>query len=70
MLAAILFYELNNEFFVDKELACLMQSVNRVGTAVQKAYGADALTIACQVQFFSFFFSKRSAPFFLKRVSI
>ncbi|KDR85608.1 hypothetical protein GALMADRAFT_234574 [Galerina marginata CBS 339.88] len=32
----------------DKELACLMRSIKRVGTVVQRAYGADALTIACQ----------------------
>ncbi|TFK30188.1 diadenosine 5',5'''-P1,P4-tetraphosphate asymmetrical hydrolase [Coprinopsis marcescibilis] len=32
----------------DSELASLMRSVNRVGTIVEHAYGADALTIACQ----------------------
>jgi len=32
----------------DKELSCLMHSINRVGAVVQKAYGGDALTIACQ----------------------
>ena len=32
-----------------------MQSVKRVGTAIQKAYGGDGLTIACQVKIlFSF----------------
>jgi bis(5'-adenosyl)-triphosphatase len=32
----------------DKELACLMRSIKRVGIVIQKAYGGDALTIACQ----------------------
>jgi len=32
----------------DQELACLMRSINRVGNVVQKVYGGDALTIACQ----------------------
>ncbi|CAA7268183.1 unnamed protein product [Cyclocybe aegerita] len=32
----------------DKELSCLMSSVKRVGSVVEKAYGGDALTIACQ----------------------
>jgi len=32
----------------DNELSCLMRSVKRVGNVVEKVYGADALTIACQ----------------------
>lgn len=32
----------------DSELIALMRSVRRVGSVVQRAYGADALTIACQ----------------------
>ncbi|KJA28636.1 hypothetical protein HYPSUDRAFT_62277 [Hypholoma sublateritium FD-334 SS-4] len=32
----------------DNELACLMRSVTRVGKVVERVYGADALTIACQ----------------------
>ncbi|KAF8963910.1 diadenosine tetraphosphate asymmetrical hydrolase [Flammula alnicola] len=32
----------------DKELACLMQSVKRVGSVIEKVYGGDGLTIACQ----------------------
>ncbi|KAF5374829.1 hypothetical protein D9758_000566 [Tetrapyrgos nigripes] len=32
----------------DSELASLMGSVQRVGKVVERAYGADALTIACQ----------------------
>ncbi|KAF9486344.1 diadenosine 5',5'''-P1,P4-tetraphosphate asymmetrical hydrolase [Pholiota conissans] len=32
----------------ENELACLMQSVKRVGNVVEKVYGADGLTIACQ----------------------
>ncbi|KAJ3494963.1 hypothetical protein NLJ89_g10703 [Agrocybe chaxingu] len=32
----------------DNELTCLMSSVKRVGSVVEKAYGGDALTIACQ----------------------
>ncbi|RXW20517.1 hypothetical protein EST38_g5328 [Candolleomyces aberdarensis] len=32
----------------DKEYVSLMRSVRRVSLAVQRAYGADALTIACQ----------------------
>ena len=31
-----------------------MRSIKRVGNVVQKAYGGDALTIACQVVFFLF----------------
>jgi bis(5'-adenosyl)-triphosphatase len=31
------------------ELASLMSSVQRVGTVIERAYGADALTVACQV---------------------
>ena len=34
---------------VDNELTCLMRSVNRVGRVIERVYGADALTIACQV---------------------
>lgn len=34
--------------YPDSELISLMRSVRRVGTVVQRAYGADALTIACQ----------------------
>lgn len=33
------------------ELAALMGSVQRVGNVIEKAYGADALTVACQVRF-------------------
>ena len=33
----------------DQELSCLIHSVRRVGEVVERAYGADALTIACQV---------------------
>ncbi|KAJ4485697.1 diadenosine hydrolase [Lentinula aciculospora] len=32
----------------DAELASLMGSVQRVGTVVERAYGANALTVACQ----------------------
>jgi len=32
----------------DHELACLMRSIKRVGSVVQKVYGGDGLTIACQ----------------------
>ncbi|KAF8203770.1 diadenosine 5',5'''-P1,P4-tetraphosphate asymmetrical hydrolase [Pholiota molesta] len=32
----------------DNELACLMRSIKRVGSVIEKVYGADALTIACQ----------------------
>ncbi|ESK92135.1 hit domain protein [Moniliophthora roreri MCA 2997] len=32
----------------DHELASLMTSVQRVGRVVERAYGADALTVACQ----------------------
>ncbi|KAE9409160.1 diadenosine tetraphosphate asymmetrical hydrolase [Gymnopus androsaceus JB14] len=32
----------------DAELASLMSSVQRVGNVVERAYGASALTIACQ----------------------
>ncbi|KAF4612000.1 hypothetical protein D9613_004148 [Agrocybe pediades] len=32
----------------DQELANLMGSIKRVGDVIQKVYGADALTIACQ----------------------
>lgn len=31
------------------ELADLMSSVQRVGVIIERVYGADALTIACQV---------------------
>jgi bis(5'-adenosyl)-triphosphatase len=31
------------------ELSCLMQSVQSVGSVVERAYNADALTFACQV---------------------
>jgi bis(5'-adenosyl)-triphosphatase len=31
------------------ELGALMRAVQRVGRAVERAYGARALTIACQV---------------------
>jgi bis(5'-adenosyl)-triphosphatase len=37
------------EFFVDNELSCLMRSIKRVGSIVEKVYGADGLTVACQV---------------------
>jgi hypothetical protein len=33
---------------LDNELACLMRSIKRVGSVIEKVYGADALTIACQ----------------------
>lgn len=36
------------------ELSDLMASVQRVGTVIERVYGADALTIACQVRFTSF----------------
>ncbi|KAL1722345.1 HIT-like domain-containing protein [Schizophyllum commune] len=32
----------------DSELSSLMKSVQRVGRVVERAFGADALTIACQ----------------------
>ena len=32
------------------ELADLMLSVQRVGNVIERVYGADALTIACQVR--------------------
>ncbi|KAH9486378.1 Bis(5'-nucleosyl)-tetraphosphatase [asymmetrical] [Psilocybe cubensis] len=32
----------------DDELACMMRSIKRVGSVIQKVYGANALTIACQ----------------------
>lgn len=32
-----------------------MRSIKRVGNVVQKAYGGDALTIACQVLLFFLF---------------
>ena len=32
----------------ESELSSLMVSVNRVGKVVERAYGADGLTIACQ----------------------
>ncbi|KAF5392496.1 hypothetical protein D9757_002321 [Collybiopsis confluens] len=32
----------------ESELASLMSSVQRVGAVLERAYGADALTIACQ----------------------
>ncbi|KAG7452204.1 HIT-like protein [Guyanagaster necrorhizus] len=32
----------------DAEISSLMSSVQRVGRVVERAYGADALTIACQ----------------------
>jgi hypothetical protein len=38
-----------------------MRSIKRVGSVVQNAYGGDALTIACQVQFYFF---KHLARFF------
>jgi hypothetical protein len=33
----------------DSELSSLILSVRRVGTVIERAYGADGLTIACQV---------------------
>ncbi|KAG7099746.1 hypothetical protein E1B28_001560 [Marasmius oreades] len=35
-------------FLTESELASLMTSVQRVGRVIERAYGADALTIACQ----------------------
>ncbi|KAF8167756.1 HIT-like domain-containing protein [Crassisporium funariophilum] len=32
----------------DNELFCLMRSIKRVGGVIQKAYGGDGLTVACQ----------------------
>ncbi|KAF5312834.1 hypothetical protein D9619_002713 [Psilocybe cf. subviscida] len=32
----------------DNELSCLMRSIKRVGSIVEKAYGGDGLTVACQ----------------------
>ncbi|KAF8910010.1 HIT-like domain-containing protein [Gymnopilus junonius] len=32
----------------DKELACLMRSIRRVGSVIEKVYGGDSLTVACQ----------------------
>jgi len=32
----------------DSELSSLMLSVRRIGTVIERAYGADGLTIACQ----------------------
>ena len=58
-----------NSIYIDKELACLMQTVKHVGTVVQKAYGGDGLTIACQVHFF-FFFSNILHTFLKKHVSL
>jgi len=34
--------------FVASELVSLMHSVQRVGAIIERAYGADALTVACQ----------------------
>jgi len=34
--------------FIASELVSLMHSVQRVGTIIERAYGADALTVACQ----------------------
>lgn len=39
--------EINDE--LDAELASLMVSVQRVGNVIERAFGADALTVACQV---------------------
>ncbi|KAJ4477952.1 diadenosine hydrolase [Lentinula lateritia] len=36
----------------DAELASLMVSVQRVGNVIERAFGADALTVACQVNTF------------------
>lgn len=33
------------------ELAALMLSVQQVGKVIERVYGADALTVACQVRF-------------------
>lgn len=33
---------------IASELASLMHSIQRVGTVIERAYGADALTVACQ----------------------
>jgi bis(5'-adenosyl)-triphosphatase len=33
------------------ELAALMSSVQQVGRVIERAYGADGLTIACQVRY-------------------
>jgi len=32
----------------DQELACLMRSIRRVGNVIERVYGGDALTVACQ----------------------
>lgn len=32
----------------EDELSCLMKSIKAVGSSIEKAYGASALTIACQ----------------------
>lgn len=39
--------KINDE--LDAELASLMVSVQRVGNVIERAFGADALTVACQV---------------------
>lgn len=36
----------------DQELACLMRSIRRVGGVIERVYGGDALTVACQVRVF------------------
>ena len=40
----------HEDFYHPDELAALMGSVQRVGNVIEKAYGADALTVACQVR--------------------
>ncbi|PPQ64307.1 hypothetical protein CVT26_002190 [Gymnopilus dilepis] len=32
----------------DQELTCLMRSIKHVGSVIERVYGADALTVACQ----------------------
>lgn len=36
--------------YVDQELLSLIGSVKQVGKVIEKVYGADGLTIACQVR--------------------
>lgn len=47
---------------LDDELGCLMRSLKRVGSTVQKAYGADGLTIACQVRIITLIFNVEQSP--------
>ena len=46
-----------------------MRSIKRVGIVIQKAYGGDALTIACQVFLFPFLRSFRLLTSFQIRMA-